>query len=173
MQAPKRIRALKSYIFWDTNRCSPVKVNPRFGETCRLYLQGRTVKPTMKQAASRALLMVWVSKDETREIHSTCFIFDGLESKHYKDKQVLQFQRSINHKYNLTTEHSRQCHAMRKHLMSTLLEYLSNCISYWQSTSYTQSPRTSEWTAQPNAITARHPTTELPRLSQPVCRHVC
>jgi hypothetical protein len=31
-------------VFWDSTSCSPVKVNGRFGGTCRLYLQDRRVR---------------------------------------------------------------------------------------------------------------------------------
>jgi hypothetical protein len=30
----------KSFIFWDIKPCSPLKLNRRFGGTCRLHLQG-------------------------------------------------------------------------------------------------------------------------------------
>jgi hypothetical protein len=32
---------LKSAVFWDIMPCSPLKVNRRFGGTCRLQLQGK------------------------------------------------------------------------------------------------------------------------------------
>jgi hypothetical protein len=32
---------MQGYIFWDTIPCSPVKVNRRFGRTCRLRNVGR------------------------------------------------------------------------------------------------------------------------------------
>jgi hypothetical protein len=35
--------SLKSSVFWDITPCSPLKVNWRFGGTCRLHLQGRRV----------------------------------------------------------------------------------------------------------------------------------
>jgi hypothetical protein len=35
---------LKSSIFWDVKPCSLMKVNRRFGGTCRLYLQSSTLK---------------------------------------------------------------------------------------------------------------------------------
>jgi hypothetical protein len=35
--------------FWDITPCSPVKVNRRFGRTCRLHLQGRTVSHASNQ----------------------------------------------------------------------------------------------------------------------------
>jgi hypothetical protein len=31
---------LKSYIFWDKTLGTPLKINQRFGGTCRLYIQG-------------------------------------------------------------------------------------------------------------------------------------
>jgi hypothetical protein len=32
---------MKDSVFWDISACSPLKVNRRFGGTCRLRLQGR------------------------------------------------------------------------------------------------------------------------------------
>jgi hypothetical protein len=40
---------LKSSIFWVTAPCSPLKVEQGFGETYRLYLQGRRINPTRNQ----------------------------------------------------------------------------------------------------------------------------
>jgi hypothetical protein len=34
---------MKSSIFWDITPCSPLKVNWRFGGTCRLHLQGQRI----------------------------------------------------------------------------------------------------------------------------------
>jgi hypothetical protein len=31
---------VKNAIFWDLMLCGPLKVNQRFGETCRLHFQG-------------------------------------------------------------------------------------------------------------------------------------
>jgi hypothetical protein len=46
---------VKSTIFWDITPCTPLKVNGRFRETCRLHLQGRR-----KQVANRChLLSCW------------------------------------------------------------------------------------------------------------------
>jgi hypothetical protein len=40
----QQLMALKSTIFWDITPCSPLKVNRRFGGTCRLHLQGRRMR---------------------------------------------------------------------------------------------------------------------------------
>jgi hypothetical protein len=40
---------LKSYIFCDKTPCSPLKVNRRFGRTCRLHLQGRRIRQARNQ----------------------------------------------------------------------------------------------------------------------------
>jgi hypothetical protein len=51
---------MKSTIFWDVTPCSPLRVNRRFGGTCRLRLQGRinnfSKKPASKQVASTLLV---------------------------------------------------------------------------------------------------------------------
>jgi hypothetical protein len=40
---------MKNSVFWDTKPYSPLKVNRRFGETCRLYLQGRRISQARNQ----------------------------------------------------------------------------------------------------------------------------
>jgi hypothetical protein len=53
---------LKSSIFWDITPCSPLKVNRRFGGTCRLHIQGRRIS----QARNMLLRNVgWLSTDYT------------------------------------------------------------------------------------------------------------
>jgi hypothetical protein len=47
---------IKSCIFWDITPCSPLKVNLRFGVTCRLHLQGQRISRARNQCESRALL---------------------------------------------------------------------------------------------------------------------
>jgi hypothetical protein len=44
---------MKSSIFWDITPCSPLKVNWRFGGTCRLHLQGRKISRARNQRESR------------------------------------------------------------------------------------------------------------------------
>jgi hypothetical protein len=39
----------KSYIFWDINPCSPLKVNRRFGGTCYLHLQSPRIRQARNQ----------------------------------------------------------------------------------------------------------------------------
>jgi hypothetical protein len=41
-----------SSIFWDTNLCSPLKVNRRFGGTCRLHLQCQRISQARNQLES-------------------------------------------------------------------------------------------------------------------------
>jgi hypothetical protein len=43
---------LKSSIFWDITPCSPLKVNQRFGGTCRLQLQGQRISRARNQSES-------------------------------------------------------------------------------------------------------------------------
>jgi hypothetical protein len=40
---------LKSSVFWDITPCSPLKVNRRTGETCRLHLQGPRISQARNQ----------------------------------------------------------------------------------------------------------------------------
>jgi hypothetical protein len=39
----------ESSIFWDITQCSTLKVNRRFGGTCRLHLQGRRIRQARNQ----------------------------------------------------------------------------------------------------------------------------
>jgi hypothetical protein len=41
---------MKIYIFWGITLCSPLKVNRRFGGTCRLHLQGLRLNEARHQA---------------------------------------------------------------------------------------------------------------------------
>jgi hypothetical protein len=41
--------AMKSSIFWDITPRSPLKVNNRFGRTCRLHLQDRRISQARNQ----------------------------------------------------------------------------------------------------------------------------
>jgi hypothetical protein len=47
---------MKSSIIWDITQCKPLKLNRRFGGTCRIHLQGRKISHTRNQreTASRA-----------------------------------------------------------------------------------------------------------------------
>jgi hypothetical protein len=47
------IECLKISIFWDIMRRSPLKVNRRFGGTCRLHFQGRRISRARNQCESR------------------------------------------------------------------------------------------------------------------------
>jgi hypothetical protein len=41
----KKLRYTESYIFWDITPCCLLKVNRRFGGTCRLRLQDSRISP--------------------------------------------------------------------------------------------------------------------------------
>jgi hypothetical protein len=56
LQKTKQKDMLKSTIIWDITPCSPLKVNRRFGGTCRLHLQGRIISRARYQHESRANL---------------------------------------------------------------------------------------------------------------------
>jgi hypothetical protein len=70
------LRANKRTIFWDITLCTPLKVNIRFRETYRLYLQGRSLPPaftlvscsahlTLKMEAMFLWDISWLSTDYT------------------------------------------------------------------------------------------------------------
>jgi hypothetical protein len=40
---------MKNSIFWNTTPYTPLKVNRRFGETCRFHLQGRSISQARNQ----------------------------------------------------------------------------------------------------------------------------
>jgi hypothetical protein len=48
---------MKSSIFWDVTLCSPLKVNRRFGGTCRLHHQGQRINraTSMKAGGKQSL----------------------------------------------------------------------------------------------------------------------
>jgi hypothetical protein len=49
----------KSCIFWYITSCSPLKVNWRFGGTCRHHLQGRTVSQARNRCGGRWKAKLW------------------------------------------------------------------------------------------------------------------
>jgi hypothetical protein len=52
---------MKSFIFWDITPCSPLKMNQRFGEICRLHLQGRRMSQARNQPGLLAICVILVS----------------------------------------------------------------------------------------------------------------
>jgi hypothetical protein len=55
---------MKSSIFWDIMTCGPLKVNWRFGGTCRLHLQGRRISRAWNEheaGSSRTCLLLYLS----------------------------------------------------------------------------------------------------------------
>jgi hypothetical protein len=44
------VTSMKSTIFWDIARCSPLSVNRSFGGTYHLHLQGQKIKLNQKPA---------------------------------------------------------------------------------------------------------------------------
>jgi hypothetical protein len=42
-------RVMRSFVCWDITYCSPLKVSPRFGGTCRLHLQSWRVSQARNQ----------------------------------------------------------------------------------------------------------------------------
>jgi hypothetical protein len=44
---------IRSSIFWDIRPYSPLKVNRRFGGTCRLHFQGRKISQARNHLESR------------------------------------------------------------------------------------------------------------------------
>jgi hypothetical protein len=48
---------MKRAIFWDITPCSPLRVNRRFGGTCRLHFQGRKMSCTRDQRESSCHLL--------------------------------------------------------------------------------------------------------------------
>jgi hypothetical protein len=50
---------LRSSVFWDITQCSRLKVNRRFGGTCRLHLQGWRISRARNQRESRWEAELW------------------------------------------------------------------------------------------------------------------
>jgi hypothetical protein len=44
------LTASKIFVVWNITRCSPLKVNSRFGGTSRLHLQGRRIRQTRNKS---------------------------------------------------------------------------------------------------------------------------
>jgi hypothetical protein len=66
---------MKIYIFWVIMPCSPLKINLRFGETCRLHLQGQKViqakmqhEAISKQTSADLLLGLFFDPDNGGEM---------------------------------------------------------------------------------------------------------
>jgi hypothetical protein len=60
---------VKSCIFWDITPCNPLKVNRRFGGTCRLHLQGRRISQARNQSESRWQARSYIPEDRTLHNH--------------------------------------------------------------------------------------------------------
>jgi hypothetical protein len=59
---------VKSSILWYVTPCSRLKINWRFGGTCRLHLQGRRITQVRNQkVASRAIWLCWLFFDAEDE----------------------------------------------------------------------------------------------------------
>jgi hypothetical protein len=58
---------MKSYIFWDITPCNPLEANKRFGETCRLHLQGRTTRQARNhhEAGSKEVYITMPRENDT------------------------------------------------------------------------------------------------------------
>jgi hypothetical protein len=55
---------MKSPVFWDITPCIPLKVNRRFGGTCRVPIQVRRISQARKQHEARDMQILRdVSKD--------------------------------------------------------------------------------------------------------------
>jgi hypothetical protein len=59
---------MKRFVFWDITPCSPLKVNRRFGGTCRIHLQGRRINQARNQHESCSL-----AYSSTLKMEATCF----------------------------------------------------------------------------------------------------
>jgi hypothetical protein len=49
---------MKSTVFWDITQCSPLKVNRRFGGTCRLHLQDARINVAMLSTCFQAGILL-------------------------------------------------------------------------------------------------------------------
>jgi hypothetical protein len=49
---------LKSSIFWDITSCSQLKMNRRFGGSCRIHIQGRRISQARNQREARSYLLI-------------------------------------------------------------------------------------------------------------------
>jgi hypothetical protein len=68
---------LKSSVFWDTTRYIPVKINRRFEETCRLYLQDWRLSQARYQdeetfLAACFILVLFLAYSSALKMEATC-----------------------------------------------------------------------------------------------------
>jgi hypothetical protein len=63
--AVPRPDSMSTSVFWDITPCSPLKVNGRFGGTCRLLFQGERISRARNQCESR-----WQACPEDRNLHN-------------------------------------------------------------------------------------------------------
>jgi hypothetical protein len=61
---------IKSSIFWDISSCSLLKVNRRFGGTCRLHLQGRRISQAL--LATCFILVYCLDYSSTLKMEAKC-----------------------------------------------------------------------------------------------------
>jgi hypothetical protein len=68
-----RAAVVNSFIFWNITPCSPLKIKPSFGGTCRLYLQGRRINQARNQceAGGRWLMPATYSSETSVDIQRT------------------------------------------------------------------------------------------------------
>jgi hypothetical protein len=66
-----KMEVFNSYIFWDITPCNPLKVNWRFGGTCRLHLHGRNISQPRNQLC--LLLVSCLAYSSTLTMEATCF----------------------------------------------------------------------------------------------------
>jgi hypothetical protein len=67
--------ALKSFIFWDTMPCSPLRVNRYFGGQCLLRLQGRRISQARNQYGAGSIQGLQICSDFYLLHSSFCLIY--------------------------------------------------------------------------------------------------
>jgi hypothetical protein len=88
---------MKSYIFWDITPCSPLKVNLRFVEECRLHLHGRRVNQAINQNEKQRARLSWHSNSKKTILHTLSFLHNDSQlmtetcSSHVTTYRLIKF----------------------------------------------------------------------------------
>jgi hypothetical protein len=63
---------MNSSVFWDITPCSPLKVNRRFGGTCRLHLQGPRINHARNQHEAGSKQVSCLTYSSTLKMEAIC-----------------------------------------------------------------------------------------------------
>jgi hypothetical protein len=128
---------MKCSVFWDIMPCIPLKVNWRFGGTCRLHFRGR-IKPSKKLAWSRQQAEPGIDQSRGELIQaggqqcSACYRFHaGFFDSEDGGDLFLRNVRWLSTQYTALYPRRQNCWKY-----ATVINYIQNCIQYSASVWY-------------------------------------